>query len=52
MNAQLLALLAEKNAPDLEAIVAKVGLPTLISLLPHLANIMATVQAAQGVKGQ
>jgi len=47
MNPQLLTLLAEKNGTDLEAIVAKVGLPTLIALLPNIANILQTVQSTQ-----
>ena len=47
MNSELLALLAEKNSTDIEAIVTKVGLPTLIALIPYIANILKTVQTAQ-----
>jgi hypothetical protein len=50
MNAALLALLAKKNSTDLEAIVARVGLPTLIALLPYISNIMQTILAAQAAK--
>ena len=35
-----------KNAADIEAIVAKIGIPTLISLAPNFLNILKTVQAA------
>lgn len=45
MNPQLLALLAEKNAADLEAIVTKIGVANLIALMPHIVNILETIQA-------
>ena len=50
MNSELLALLAEKNSTDIEAIVTKVGLPTLIALIPYIANILKTVQTVQQPK--
>jgi len=51
MNPQLLALLAEKNSADLEAIVNKIGVANLIALLPHIVAILETVQAAQPKAG-
>jgi hypothetical protein len=44
MNPALLAALAEKNPADIEAIIAKIGIPTLLSLLPHLIAILTTIQ--------
>ena len=44
MDPALLAALAEKNAPDIEAIIAKVGIGTLLALLPHLLAIATTIQ--------
>jgi len=44
MDPALLAALIAKNSGDLEAIVAKVGFPTLLALLPHILAILATVQ--------
>ena len=41
----LLLLITQKNSADLEAIVEKIGLPTLIALLPHIIAIAATVQS-------
>jgi hypothetical protein len=41
----ILALIAQKNGLDIEAIIEKVGLPTLIALLPHIIAIYATVEA-------
>jgi hypothetical protein len=35
-----------KNGPDIEAIIAKIGVPTLIAIAPHLWAIFATIQAA------
>jgi len=35
-----------KNATDIEAIIAKSGIPTLIAIAPHLWAIMGTIQAA------
>jgi hypothetical protein len=45
MNPILLAVLAEKNGADIEAIVAKIGIGTLLSLAPHLVAILETIQA-------
>ena len=45
MNPETLALLAEKNAADLEAIITKIGIPTLLSLLPNVIAILKTLQA-------
>ena len=36
----------EKNGADIEAIVAAIGVPTLIKLAPHFEAILATAQAA------
>ena len=47
-SATLFLLIAEKNGADLEAIVAKVGLPTLFAILPHLIAIMQTVDQQKG----
>ena len=47
MNPELLAALAQKNATDIEAIIAKIGIPTLLSLLPHLLAIVNTIEAQQ-----
>lgn len=47
MDPQLMAVLAEKNPQDLEAIgKVLVGIPisTWISLVPHFANIAKTVE--------
>jgi hypothetical protein len=44
MNPTLAAILS-KNSTDLEAIVAKIGIGTLLSLTPHLLAILATVDA-------
>lgn len=48
MSPLLLALIAEKNSADLEAIISKVGLPTLIAILPNIVAILNTIQS-QGV---
>ena len=47
MNPVLVAEIAAKNGSDLEAIVNKVGFTTLLQLLPHLMNILQTVQELQ-----
>jgi hypothetical protein len=47
MNPLLLAEIALKNGSDIEAIVAKIGIATLLSLAPNFMAILATVQAAQ-----
>lgn len=44
MNPQLLSLIAEKNAADLEAIVNKIGVANLIALMPHIVAILETIQ--------
>jgi hypothetical protein len=35
------------NTADIEAIIAKVGIGTLLSLMPHVINILESVQQAQ-----
>ena len=40
-----IALILQRNSADIEAIVTKVGIPTLLSLLPNFMNILTTVQA-------
>lgn len=47
MNPELLALIAEKNLADLEAIISKVGIQNLIALLPNIISIFKTIQSAQ-----
>jgi hypothetical protein len=51
MTPETLLLLAEKNAKDIEAIVGtigpKVGITTLLSLMPNIVNILQTLQTAQ-----
>ena len=44
MNIALLAQIVKNNSSDIEAIISKVGLPVLLSLLPNIANILDTVQ--------
>lgn len=41
----------EKNGADVEAIVAAIGVSTLIKLAPHFEAIFATVQAATPKQG-
>lgn len=48
MDPALIALLVEKNGADVEAIVNKVGLVTLLSLVPHFMAIVATLQQHKG----
>ena len=48
MNPIMLAVL-QKNAADIEAIVAKVGVGNLLSLMPHIMAILATVEAQKAV---
>ena len=38
-------LIVSRNAKDVETIVARIGLPTLISLIPNIMNIVATLEA-------
>ena len=51
MNPETLLLLAEKNSADIEAIIntlgPKVGIPTLLTLMPHIVAILQTLQAQQ-----
>jgi hypothetical protein len=47
MNPAVIAEIASKNGPDLEAIVSTIGIANLLKLVPHFMNILATVQAAQ-----
>ena len=47
MNPAIFLALAEKNGPDIEAILAKVPITTLLALAPHLYAILATIQAQQ-----
>lgn len=44
MNPTLMLIL-QKNSADIEAIVTKIGVGTLLSLAPHLLAIAATLQA-------
>ena len=44
MNPTLL-LIVQKNSADIEAIVNKIGVGTLLQLTPHLLAIAATLQA-------
>jgi hypothetical protein len=42
-----LALILQKNAADIEAIVTKIGMPTLLAPVPNFMAILATVQETQ-----
>lgn len=42
MNPILVAELLSKNGSDIEAIVATIGLPTLLRLAPHFMAIATT----------
>lgn len=44
MDLELLAKIAANNGPDLDAIVTKIGIGTLLSLTPHFLAIAKTVQ--------
>jgi hypothetical protein len=46
MDPELIALLVEKNTPDIEAIIAKVGIGTLLTLLPNIVRIVQTVRGS------
>ena len=41
-----LALIMSKNSADIEAIVEKIGVSTLLSLTPHIFAIMQTLSTA------
>jgi hypothetical protein len=47
MNPTLIAEIVAKNGPDIEAIIATIGITNLLKLVPHLMAILATVQAQQ-----
>ncbi len=49
MNPELIAEIASKNGPDLEAIIAKIGIATLLALAPNFMAIVKTVQEHQPV---
>ena len=46
MNPDLVAQVVNKNSADIEAIVNKIGIVTLLQLMPHLVAILKTVQEA------
>jgi hypothetical protein len=48
MNPALIAEIVKNNSGDIEAIISKVGIGTLLSLLPNILNILATVQKGSG----
>jgi hypothetical protein len=48
MNPVLIAEIVKNNSADIEAIVSKIGVGTLLSLLPNILNILATVQKGSG----
>jgi hypothetical protein len=48
MNPTIAAIL-QHNAPDIKAIVDKIGVETLLALAPNFMNILATVQAHQPI---
>lgn len=50
MNPALIAAIVAKNTADIEAIIAKVGIGTLLSLLPYILNILKTVQQEGNLK--
>ncbi len=43
MNPLVFTILRVNHA-DLEAIITKIGLPTLLSILPNVLNILKTVE--------
>lgn len=47
MDPKIFAEIALKNGPDLEAVVAILGVANIAKAMPHILAIMATVQAAQ-----
>jgi hypothetical protein len=47
MNPELLAAIVEKNSADVETIVAKIGVVTLLQLSPNLIAILKTIQEQQ-----
>ena len=47
MDPSLVLMLVEKNGADIEAIVNKIGLSTLLSLAPHFMAIVNTLQGEQ-----
>ena len=48
MNLDSALLLIEKNAPDIEAILAKVGPSILVQIMPNIVNIAKTLTTATG----
>ena len=50
MDLTLLARITQNNSADVEAIISKVGIGTLLQLMPHIMAIVKTVQdtKAQG----
>ena len=46
MDPRLAAILTTNRA-DIEAIVAKIGIGTLLELAPHFINIITTLQKGQ-----
>jgi hypothetical protein len=44
MDPAIFLALAEKNGPDIEAILAKIPITTLLALAPHLYAILNTIQ--------
>lgn len=45
MNQELTAALAEKNSEDIATIINKIGIATLMALLPNFLNILKTIQS-------
>jgi hypothetical protein len=50
MTPELMAEIASNNGPDVEAIIAKIGIATLLALVPNFMAIAKTVQAHQPTK--
>lgn len=45
MNPAQVALLVEKNGADIKALIDIFGIENILKAMPHLMNIMATLQA-------
>jgi hypothetical protein len=53
MTPEILALLAQlstHNLSDIETIVSKIGIKTLLEIMPNITNIIHTYQAIQDSK--
>ena len=44
MNLELMTELGERNGEDIATIINKVGIKTIMALLPNILNILKTIQ--------